>query len=263
MTCMPEFDANTPSIARLYDYWLGGKDSFAADRELGERLLAMYPATADIVRENKQFLTRAVGWVAGQGISQFIDLGAGMPTSPNTQQTAQEFAADVKVAYIDNDPVVQTHLTALLAKGSSGITVVNRDVTEVEEILREVAEGLDLRAPSCLIMGSLLHFFPPEVAQDLVDSYVAALAPGSYVIVSVGRSDGSESAKWIKLYRQGGSPLYYYSATAITKLLGSLELVRPGITEARVWRPGWAEVPRLPPRTGDMLAAVARVLLWT
>jgi len=231
---VPEFDVNTPSIARVYDYWLGGTDNFAADRELGDMMLALYPPTADIVRENKQFLTHAVTWVAEQGIGQFIDLGAGLPTSPSTLETARAVIPYARVACVDNDPVVLNHLRALVGK------------------------GIDLEAPACLMMGSLLHFFPVDVGHDMLERYVAALAPGSYVILSVGRGVGELSERFISTYRDGGPPLYYYSAADVTGLLSSLEVVPPGIAEARAWRPGWAEPPSVAPRAGDIVAFVAR-----
>ena len=246
-------------MARLYDFWLGGKDNFAADRELGERLLELYPATADIVRENKGFLTRAVTWVANQGIAQFIDLGAGMPTSPTTLETAREVIPGARVACVDDDPVVVAHLRALVAKGTPGVTVVDTSVREADAVLKSVDGGVDLGEPACVIMGSLLHFFPPDAARDMLRRYVASLVPGSYVIVSVGRSDGDASDRFISMYEEGGSRLYYYSEDAITELLSPYEIVPPGITEARVWRPGWTELPVFPPRTGELLAAVARV----
>src|SRR5262249_7706097 len=158
-----------------------------------------YPPTAEIVRENKQFLSRAVTWVANQGIAQFVDLGAGMPTSPNTQETAHAVRPGARVAYVDTDPVVVSHLHALLERGTSGITVVENAVRETDTVLAAVAEGIDLREPACLIMGSLLHFFPPDAARDLLRRYVAALAPGSYLILSVGRADGEASDRFISM----------------------------------------------------------------
>jgi O-methyltransferase involved in polyketide biosynthesis len=256
-----EFDVYKPSIARVYDFWLGGKDNYAADRELGKRILAEYPVTAVVVRENKQFLTRAVTWVANKGIRQFIDLGAGLPTSPSTQETAQAIIPDARVAYVDNDPIVLVHLRALFAHGNRSVTVVDGDLRDVDAILADVADGIDLEAPACLMMGSLLHFFPVDVGRDLLARYTAALAPGSYVILSVGRSDGEVSDRFIDTYRQGGPSLYYYTAADITALLGSLEVVPPGITEALWWLPGVAEkdLPALPPRAGGLAAFVARV----
>src|SRR5258708_19704963 len=113
MTTVPDFDASTPSIARVYDYLLNGKDNFAADREVAEKLLAVAPLTADVTRENRQFLARAVTWAANQGISQVIDLGCGMPTVPNTHETAQATTPAARVPYLYNTPVVLPHRTAL------------------------------------------------------------------------------------------------------------------------------------------------------
>lgn len=132
----------------MYDYFLGGADNFAADRDLGERLIGMVPAIPVTVRENKQFLGQAVTWAAGRGISRFIDLGAGMPTSPSTHENAQAVVPGA------------------------------------------VAEDIDLSEPACLIMGSLLHFFAPAAATDLVARYARALAPGSYVILTMGVASG-------------------------------------------------------------------------
>ena len=256
---MPEFDPSIPSIARVYDYWLGGKNHFKADRELGAKLLEQYPPTADIVRENKRFLTRAITWVAEQGIAQFIDLGAGMPTSPNTLETVRAVAPDAGVVLVDNDPVVIAHLTALLAEGYPGVTVVANDVREIKVVLAEVAAGIDLGSPACLILGSLLHFFPVDVGQEMVSGYLAALAPGSYVIFSIGRSVGAESERFIAAYRKGGSALYYYTADDIAALFSALELVPPGIIQPRSWHPVGPEPLTIPPRQGDLLAGVATV----
>src|SRR5215472_7660695 len=141
---------------------------------MAQRLLAAAPLAGEVTRENRQFMARAVTWAAGQGISQFIDLGCGMPTVPNTHGTARAVIADARVAYVDNDPVVLTHLRALAAKGDPRVTVVGGDVREVDAILGAVAAGIDLTAPACLLMGFLLHFFAPGEARDLVATYVAA-----------------------------------------------------------------------------------------
>jgi S-adenosyl methyltransferase len=158
---MADFDPRTPSIARVYDYILGGKDNFAADREVADRLMAAAPLTVEVSRENRQFLARAVTWAAGQGIGQFIDLGCGMPTVPNTHETAQAIIPAARVAYIDNDPVVLTHLRALAEHGNPGVTVVHGDVREPDAIIGAIQDDIDLEAPACLLMGYLLHFFAP------------------------------------------------------------------------------------------------------
>jgi len=254
-----DFDPKIPSIARVYDYWLGGKDNFAVDRELGERLTSLIPSTPVSLRENKEFLGLGVTWAANQGISQFIDLGCGMPTSPSTQETAQAVLPGARVACVDNDPVVLSHLHALVAKGSTGVTVVDGDIRDTAAILRAVAEGIDLRQPACLIMGSLLHFFAAEEARDLVARYTAALVPGSCLILTMGVASGEAAEQFRGLYSEGPSRLYLHSPDDFRSFFGPLELLPPGIGDARALRPGWAEVPG-PTREAWMIAGIARVV---
>jgi O-methyltransferase involved in polyketide biosynthesis len=256
---MADFDPATPSIARVYDYLLNGKDNFAADREVAERLMAVAPLTVEVTRENRQFLARAVTWAANQGISQFIDLGCGMPTAPNTHETARAITPGARVAYVDNDAVVLAHLRALVAKGNPGVTVVDGDVREADVILGAVAAGIDLAAPSCLLMGFLLHFFAPDAARDLVARYVAALAPGSYVVLSAGRADGETAKEGFGTYSSGAAQVYNHSVPEFAGFFGSLELVPPGVVDAREWRPDWEQPVHLPPREGQVIVGVARV----
>jgi O-methyltransferase involved in polyketide biosynthesis len=256
---VPDFDPNTPSIARVYDYLLDGKDNFAADREVAERLLAIAPLSAEVTRENRQFLARAVTWTANQGIRQFIDLGCGMPTVPNTHQTAWAVAAGTRVAYVDKDPVVLSHLRALAAKGNPDVTVIDGDVRETDTILDAVAAGLDLSAPVCLLMGFLLHFFAPDAARDLVARYVAALAPGSYVVLSVGRADSDRTSAGFGAYSAAAAQVYNHSVPEFASFFGSLDLVPPGVADAREWRPDWEQRVHLPPRDGQVIVGVARV----
>jgi O-methyltransferase involved in polyketide biosynthesis len=258
MATVADFDPRTPSIARVYDYLLNGKDNFAADREVAERLMAVAPLAAEVTRENRQFLARAVAWAASQGIRQFIDLGCGMPTKPNTHETARAIVPDAQVAYVDNDPVVLSHLRALTAKGNPGVTVVDGDVREAAAILKAVAAGIDLSAPACLLMGFLLHFFAPDAARDLVARYVAVLAPGSYLVLSAGRADGEEAKRGFSAYSTGGTRVYNHSVAEFASFFGPLELVPPGVVDAREWYPGSARV-HLPPRDGQVIVGVARV----
>ena len=259
MAWVPDFDPNTPSIARVYDYLLNGKDNFAADREVAEKLLAVAPLAGEVTRENRQFLARAVAWAANQGIMQFIDLGCGMPTTPNTHETARTIAADARVVYLDNDPVVLSHLRALTAKGDPGLTVVEGDVRETAAILDAAAAGADLSKPTCLLMGYLLHFFSPDAARDLVAGYVAALAPGSYVVLSVGRGDSDAADKGFGSYSTGATQVYNHSVPEFASFFGPLELVPPGVADAREWRPDWEQSVRLRPRDGQVIVGVARV----
>ncbi len=220
MAIVPDFDPTTPSIARVYDYLLDGKDNFAVDREVAERMMAVAPLTAEVTRENRQFLSRAVTWAANRGITQFIDLGCGMPTAPNTHETAQAISAGARVAYVDNDVVVLSHLRALAAKGNPGVTVVDGDVSEVATILDAVATGIDLSAPACLLMGFLLHFFAPDAARDLVARYVAALAPGSYVVLSAGRADAEAAKAGFSTYSSGAAQVYNHTVPDFASFFG-------------------------------------------
>ncbi len=255
---MAAFDPTTPSIPRVYDYLLGGKDNFAADREVAERLIAAAPLTVEVTRENRQFLARAVAWAANQGIGQFIDLGCGMPTVPNTHETARAIIPDARVAYLDNDPVVLTHLRALAEHGNPGVTVVDGDVREPAAIIAAIEYDIDLKAPACLLMGYLLHFFAPDAARDLAASYVARLAPGSYVVLSVGRADGA-AAKGFSAYSTSGTKVYNHSVPEFASFFGALELVPPGVVDAREWYPDAAEPVHAPPRDGQVIVGVARV----
>jgi O-methyltransferase involved in polyketide biosynthesis len=255
-----DFDPTTPSIARVYDYLLNGKDNFAVDREVADKLLAVAPIAALVMRENRQFLARATGWAAEQGISQFIDLGCGMPTVPNTHQSAQAIAPDAHVAYVDIDAVVLAHLRALAAQGNPGVAVIDGDVREVDVILAAISPGIDLSQPVCLSMGALLHFFPADAARDLVARYLPALAPGSYLVLSVGRADGDAEAKGFGTYSStGAAQAYNHSVAEFAGFFGPLTLVPPGVIDAREWHPDGGQTEPPPPRPGQALVGVARV----
>jgi len=255
-----EFDPRTPSIARVYDYFVGGRDNFAADRDLAKRLIEAFPPLLPTVKENREFLSRAVNWAAGQGIGQFIDLGCGLPTSPNTHETAREVLPDAIVAYVDNDPIVLSHLDSLLVKGNPGLMAVDGDVRDVPGTLNRVSGCIDLSAPACLIMGALLHFFDAQAARDLVASYVAALAPGSHVVLTMGLAFGERAERFFRLYiANGPAKLYQHSAAEFASFFGSLEMVPPGVGDARTSRPGWAKVPTPPERDSSMIVGIARV----
>jgi O-methyltransferase involved in polyketide biosynthesis len=256
---MADFDPRAPSIARVYDYLLGGKDNFASDREVAERLMAAAPLTVAVTRENRQFLARAVTWVANQGIGQFIDLGCGMPTVPNTQETAQVIIPDARVAYIDNDAVVLAHLRALAEHGNPGVTVVDGDVRETDVILDAIQDDIHLKAPACLLMGYLLHFFPPDAARDLVASYVARLSLGSYVVLTAGRADGEAAKQGFGAYSSSGTRVYNHSVQEFASFFGDLELVPPGVVDGREWYKDRAQPIHAAPRDGRVIVGVARV----
>jgi O-methyltransferase involved in polyketide biosynthesis len=254
----PELDTTRPSIARVYDYWLGGKDNFAADREMADEMERCYPGTRQMAVSNRQFLVRAVTWAAGQGISQFLDLGAGLPTVENTHQTARAVTPDARVCYVDNDPVAALHASALLA-GSSGIAAVRADLTDPEQVLADpgLQAVIDLSQPVALIFAMVLHFLSADEARQVVAEYAAALEPGSYIVVSILRCDDLEL--WTR-----GRPLYTagnsrnHTREEVTSFLSGLELVPPGLVEARSWRGGMPD-PGLPPKEpACVLAGVAQ-----
>jgi O-methyltransferase involved in polyketide biosynthesis len=249
-------DASVPSIARVYDYVLGGKDNFASDRALAKQLLTLVPPIAELAVQNRRFLARAVTWAANQAIGQFIDLGCGLPTEPNTHESARAVIGDARVAYADNDPVVVNHLRALLANGNPGVSVVDGDVRDVAATLDGVRASLDLSAPACLVAGYLLHFFTADVARDMMAGYVAALAPGSCLVISVLHAAESEAAdESLNTFSTRAVPVYSHPLADVASFFGPLELVPPGIVKARQWRPGPAKPP---PRDNYALVGVAR-----
>lgn len=240
---MADFDPKKPSSARIYDWGLGGKDNFASDRETVGEMLALVNRDAPLIAsDNRELLTGAVRWAAGQGIDQFIDLGCGMPADPSIQASAQELRPGARIVCVDNDPVVTNRLTMLLAKDETAL-VVNRDVADADAVLGEVAGLIDLSRPACLLMGALLHFFDTGAARDLVARYLAALAPGSYLVATVFLFEGPNADRVVQLYSEKVQRLYMHRGTDFTSFFDGLELVPPGVTDAREWRAGWETVP--------------------
>jgi hypothetical protein len=255
---MAEFDPRVPSIARVYDYFLGGKDNFASDRALADQMIKMAPLVPVITRENRQFLACAVTQAANLGISQFIDLGCGLPTAPDTLESAREIIDGARVAYVDNDPVVLSHLSARVAKGNPGVTVVAGDAREVSAILDGVHSGIDLSVPVCLIMGFLLHFFTAAAARDLVARYTAALSPGSLLVLSAIHVDTKGADEGFAGYSSAVAPVYNHSTAEFASFFGPLEVLPPGVADARTWSAP-AGAAHLPQRDQYAIAGVARI----
>ena len=196
------FDTTRPNIARAYDYLLGGKDNFAADRDLADKLVAIYPGVRQMVAGNRRFLARALDYVLAQGIRQYVDLGAGLPTSPAVHEIVRDHDNTAAVVYVDNDPVVLNHLWALAASGDDHVAAVAGDLGKPAAILDAVqATGLiGLDQPACLILAMVLHFTDAAAARDLVATYVRELAPGSYVIITVACGDPAIGAQITRTY---------------------------------------------------------------
>jgi O-methyltransferase involved in polyketide biosynthesis len=250
------FDPSRPNIARVWDYWLGGKDNFAADRELAERMLAVHPVSAQMARENRQFLGRAVGYVAAQGIRQFIDVGAGLPTAVNTHDIAKRVDASARVAYVDNDPVVISHARSLVAE-SDGVIAVPGDMHRPEDILADGAlnELIDLAKPVCVIMSAVLHFADADTARKVAGVFTQAIVPGSYVIISVGSGNRSEEQNFTTAYT--AAQLYIHSAADVRTFFDGLELVPPGVTAVREWYVD-EPVPQVAARSATFICGAGR-----
>ncbi len=253
---MEPFDATKPNIARVWDYWLGGKANFAADRELAEKMLAVHPVSAQMARENRRFLGRAVSYVAARGVRQFIDVGAGLPTALNTHDIAQQVNPEARVAYVDNDPVVISHARSLLAK-SPRVIAVPGDMRDPGSILADagLTDLIDLAEPACVIFSAVLHFADRETARDLAVAFARATAPGSYLIISCGSGNQSERENFTSAYT--AAKLYIHPLEDIVGFFGDLDIVPPGVVSVRSWY-GDGPPPNLKPRTATFLGGVAR-----
>ena len=250
------FDPTRPNIARVWDYWLGGKDNFAVDRELAQKMLQVHPPSAQMARENRRFLGRAVSYVAACGVRQFIDVGAGLPTAVNTHDIARDVAPGVGVAYVDNDPVVISHARSLLAK-SPGVIAVPGDMRDPERILADarLTELINIAEPACVILSGVLHFADAKTASGVAAGFAGALAPGSYLIISVGSGNPSEGENFTSAYT--AAQIHIHSREEILGFFDGLELVPPGVVSVRGWH-GDRPAPNLKPRTATFLGGVAR-----
>lgn len=251
----PAVNTSKPNIARIHDYLLGGKDNFAADRDEAERLLQVYPLLTARARENRLFQARAVNWIATQGIRQFVDIGSGLPTSQNTHQTAQAVNPACRVAYVDHDPVVVSHARALMS--AHGVTAIESDLRDPAAVLShpDTAQVIRTSEPLCLILGLVLHFFAAQAVSEIMRTIVRSVAPGSYVIITVGSGDRQTGARLARAYT--ATKLYNHAAGQIARFFDGLELVSPGLADARNWEPLGAARP--PAETGwRILAGVGR-----
>ena len=253
---MEPFDPTRPNIARVWDYWLGGKDNFAADRELAKKMLAIHPVSAQMARENRQFLGRAVSHVAVCGVRQFLDVGAGLPTVVNTHDIARSVDPQARVAYVDNDPIVISHARSLLAK-SPGVIAVPGDMRTPERLLADagLAELIDLAEPACVILSAVLHFAEAETARDVAAAFARAIVPGSYLIISVGTGSPSEGENFTSAYT--AARIYIHSQEEILRFFNGLDLVPPGVVPVRLWRGDGPALDQHAP-TATFIGGVAR-----
>jgi S-adenosyl methyltransferase len=228
-----------PHPARVYDYWLGGKDNFAADRAAAEQVLQVMPEILDTVRGNRTFLVRAVGFLRDAGIRQFLDIGSGLPSSPNIHEVAQAGGTGARVVYSDHDRVVVSHARALMAR-SDTVSVVHADLREVDKVLSGAAELLDFSQPVALIFAGVLHHIPDsDDPAGIVARYLTELAPGSYLVISHATDDRSpeKMAANAEVADNSGTMLIPRSKDAIARMFNGRELVTPGLVLVSYWRP--------------------------
>jgi hypothetical protein len=243
---VPGIDTSVPNIARVYDYWLGGKDNFAADREAAERLASAIPALPWLARQNRDFLQRAVSFLAGEGITQFLDIGSGLPTNQNVHEVAQRVRPDARVVYVDIDPVVINHAQALLS--GSQTAAVRADVTRPDEILRapEVRRLIDFSKPVAVLVIAVLHILPDEAdPAGAIARIRAAMAPGSYLVIShadvspdhvVGTKRLSETAREVADTTRA-TTVPGRTREEIAGFFGDMTLLEPGLTDIWAWQP--------------------------
>ncbi len=234
-------DTSVAHSARIYDWWLGGKDNFAPDRELGQKIVDLVPMTPASARANRAFLHRAAGMVAGTGVHQFLDLGAGLPTVENTHSVVQRIDPTNRVIYIDYDPLVIVHARALLA-GNGPTSVVQADIRDPQAILThpEVTEVIDFTKPVCVLAVAVLHFLTDkEDPHAIVARLREAMAPGSYLVLSHITGDGtSEADEVIAMMRQRmADPPTLRSHAEVLRFFNGFELLDPGVVPVHLWRP--------------------------
>ena len=238
-------DLTVPSAARMYDYYLGGAHNFAVDRDLANQVLRLIPDGRSNAKANRAFLHRAVRYLVGQGIRQFIDLGSGIPTVGNVHETAQTLAPETRVLYVDHDPIAVTHSELILADNPT-TAVLHADLRRPADILNsgQLARLIDLSQPVAVLMVAVLHFIPEkDQPHAAIQAFHDAVAPGSYLTLSHvsghGRAQTADEAA--DLYRSAADTLTLRGRDQVRDLLTGWELVAPGVVWAPEWHPDWPD----------------------
>ncbi|MCT9935362.1 SAM-dependent methyltransferase [Planotetraspora sp. A-T 1434] len=241
-TAPPGIDVHIPNAARMYNYYLGGKDNFPVDREAAERVLAVAPEARELARQNRAFMRRAVRYlVAEAGIRQFLDIGTGLPTEGNVHEVAAEVDPGTRVAYVDNDPVVLAHARALLSSTTNTLAVPG-DLRQPQDILddSELRSLIDFTEPVGILLVAVLHFLtdsdkPAELIARLRD----AVPPGSYLVLShVTAEDHTAAAqKGAAVYRRANASITLRTRTQITEMFEGFEVLDPGVVRLDEWHP--------------------------
>jgi hypothetical protein len=260
LSALPRIDTSVAHIARVYDFWLGGKDNFAVDREVGKKVLEVHPETVLSVRANRAFLARSVRFLAEQGIRQFLDVGTGLPSGNNTHEVAQIVAPESRVAYVDNDPIVLTHARALLTSSPQGETgYLDADIKDPEGIVAGAAEILDFAEPVGVMLVAVLHMLKDDEGPgEIVDRFMAAVPPGSFLVISHLARDVQQDTMAEMGRRLNSSMTQQFTMRTraeVTAFFHGLTLVDPGVVLTHEWRPASADDGKTP---GVLWAGVAR-----
>jgi O-methyltransferase involved in polyketide biosynthesis len=238
-----EIDTSVAHSARVWNYLLGGKDNFAADREAAEQAKALMPELVQSARADREFLGRAVRFLAGEaGIRQFLDIGTGLPTADNTHEVAQQSAPSSRVVYVDNDPIVLVHARALLDSHPDGATdYIEADLNEPDKILQAAARTLDFEQPIAIMLLGILNFVvDDERARAIVDRLLDAVPSGSYLTVSHPTTEvnGEAVKESMRMWNESGAaPITARTPQEIRRFFDHLELLEPGVVTCSQWRP--------------------------
>lgn len=237
----PGLDTTRPHVARMYDYYLGGKDNFEVDRNAVAAVEAAMPEVRQLALENRAFLRRAVTFMAAAGIRQFIDIGAGLPTAGNTHEVAQASAPGSRVVYVDNDPIVLSHGRALLATNAD-TTVVTADLRDPGDVVgrEEVRKLIDFDQPVGVLLIAMTHFLHDDERDRVMAELREALAPGSYLATTHVTVDehSAEAVEGVEaVYRRTPTPIYFRAHAEIARFFDGFELVDPGLVTVDAWRP--------------------------
>ena len=260
----PVIDTTVSHSARIWNYWLGGKDNYPADQQAGDRVAAMLPSIVAQARADRAFLGRAIGYLAGQeGIRQFLDIGTGLPTADNTHEVAQRVAPESRIVYVDNDPLVLAHARALLTSSpEGGCDYIEGDLRDPDKILTETARTLDFAQPVALMLLGVLHHIPGTgEAYEIVRRLVAALAPGSYVAINHSTSavHGAAMEEAVAHWNKVGTPsMTLRTPQQIAQFFDGLELLPPGVVSCSRWRPGLASADRLPAEVDEFCGVACK-----
>jgi O-methyltransferase involved in polyketide biosynthesis len=237
------FDTGIPHSARLWNYWLGGKDNFAADRAVADQILRMVPEMVTSARADREFLGRVVRHLSGvEGVRQFLDIGTGLPTAENTHEVAQRIAPSSRVVYVDNDPLVLSHARALLNSHPDGVTdYIDADLRNPEHIFEEAARTLDFTQPIAITLLGVLNFIPDnDEATALVGQLVAAVPAGSFLAISHPTTEinGDVMTEALRLWNEGpAAKMVLRRADEVARFFSDVELLDPGVVTCSRWRP--------------------------